>query len=130
MRKKYHSFEKWEAHKNGMYALSTSDEWGKLVSSRELLATPSDLRVAMYRVLKEWKYSVEENMTDRSMNRQAFLGQCACCIEFGTPDYLTKMAWRLLEDNHRIEANRVADEIIQIFDRAYLSNPKTWQKNI
>jgi len=130
MKKKYHNYHKWEAFHEGLYSLTTENEWDKLVKSRELLADSKKLKESMCKVLRNWKYSVEENMTDRSMNRQAFLGQCACCLEFGTPDYLTKIAWRYLTDEQRIEANKVADEVIELFDKNYLSSPKTWQKNI
>jgi hypothetical protein len=73
----------------------------------------------MQAVVREWKHSAEVNMSNIGCNRQAWLGQAACCYATGAPDFVTKMAWRSLTDEQRAAANQAADNVIKEWDKEH-----------
>lgn len=120
MKRIYHHYEKWEDWRDGLYAqsLDTADEMVTLRAAR-LLSDPLLLRIAMNRAVEKWPHSAEQNMSNRNRNRQAWLGQAACCLVCGTPEHLTKAAWHRLSLAEQTEANCIADTIISDWDSNY-----------
>lgn len=117
MKRIYHHYEKWEDWQNGMFANHDLIEQDSLVwNAKGLLSKPPVLLEAMKSVIKSWKHSAEVNMTHRGRNRQAWLGQSACCFVHKVPEHLTKIAWNMLTDQQREEANAVADIVIKNWD--------------
>ena len=119
MKRIYYHFKLWEDNKNGMYNLKCDDIQGTMTSCKHLLSTPSELEIEMRYVKDFWVVSTEVNMTCRNRNRQAWLGQAACCLYCGAPEFVTKLAWWELSDQQREAANAVADIIINEFEREY-----------
>lgn len=68
---------------------------------------------AMRRVIKEWPYSCEHNLTNTTQNRKAWIGHAACALEKGFCEDVVRSAWSLLSDEQRTEANREAAEAIE-----------------
>lgn len=124
MKKVYHRYEKWEDYANGMFVLICEDEEEKLRKCHDLLSSPTLLEKYMRITSTKWVYSAELNMTNRNRNRQAWLGQSACCLYCGAPEYITKQAWRNLTDEQRTIANGVADKIINEWEENY--EKRTW----
>ena len=81
-----------------------------------LLADTNRLADAMDRVVTAWRHATEHNLTDRVSNRRAWLGQAACAIECGVTEASTRAAWGVLTQQHRDEANAVADRVISRWD--------------
>jgi len=109
----YHHYEKWEDYLNGMYATpNRKDEHYLIQKSRELLSDKERLYLKMKEVTEKWIFASEQNLSNTSMNRQAWLGQASCCLCAGSQDSLTIIAWNQLEEIQRIEANKVADRVI------------------
>ena len=119
MKRVCHNYEKWEDWKAGLYSKSCEDPEGAILESLELLSSPTDLYISMRKVCSEWPLSAEHNMTDTSINRQAWLGQSACCFNHGATEALTRIAWGGLSDKQRIEANKVADQVISDWEDSY-----------
>lgn len=110
-------YEDWEDYQAGLYALAVENENDLTEKSRQLLANPNQFTETMNMMFLEWITAVKVNMTDTSQNRQAWLGQAACCFNHGAPEYVTKRAWWLLSDEQRNAANAAAQKIIDMHDK-------------
>ena len=111
----FHHFSKWEDHAHGMYDLfsGTSDQLESLKSlAVKLLSDEKELNRAMVYVAFEWRHSAEVNLSHTGRNRQAWLGQAACCHRHGVPEEITRAAWCTLNEETQRAANAVADEVI------------------
>ena len=69
----------------------------------------------MLRVINEWKFSCEHNLTNPSMNKIAYIGQAACCIYCGAPNTITMKAWNMLDENIKERANRIAKNTLELY---------------
>lgn len=83
----FHTADKWEATKAGFFATTVK---GKTKDECEaeycaFLGSPSEFRAGMEKVFSDWPNSCEHNLTNRSMNRIAWLGQAAACVARGLP---------------------------------------------
>jgi hypothetical protein len=126
---KYHHFKTWECNKFGMYETTCfMDEYKMIEDCKLLLSCPEWLQECMIFVTHHWQYSAEQFLTNINRNRQAYLGQAACCMMHGAPEYTTKKAWNLLTDEQRLKANDVADYAIQDFEDKFKVGYFAWQK--
>lgn len=104
-----------------MYSKHHDDPEHCILESLELLSSPTELYDVMMNVISKWPYSSEHNLTDTSINRQAWLGQAACCYNHGSPEEHTCRAWWALNERQRVEANIVADRVIQHYEQWHKS---------
>ena len=105
----FHTYEKWECHKAGFYA-SRKDGMTQVACEHEYLRILSNdvlFSNALQRVITEWKYSCEHYLTNKAMNRIAWLGQAAVCISTGVPSKYSS-GWNLLNDDQQNKANEMA----------------------
>lgn len=83
----FHTYEKWECYPAGFYESSVEgmshDEckakYKEILSSKELFSK------ALEAVIHYWKNSCEHYLTNKSMNRIAWLGQASVCYLSGVP---------------------------------------------
>ena len=109
----YHTLEEFHA---GMWRIVRGTKRKDYIAaSAELMKCPHDFKEAMIQVLNEWPISCEANLTADMINRIAWLGHAGCCIATGSPEEATRVAWHTLEPDEQDEANRVADEVVQMF---------------
>jgi hypothetical protein len=105
-------YTEWEDWRNGMYRDVSREEEERLVQAAAgLLADVHRLSAAMREVTTEWKHASEANLHEPPNNR-AWLGQAACAFAANVPEHLTRAAWGRLTDGQRVEANRIADRVI------------------
>jgi hypothetical protein len=109
--RKFHTFDKWECHKAGFYA--TKKE-GKTVEECEqifadFLRSRLKFRDALSGVTSEWEKSCEHYLTNKAMNRLAWLGQAAVCYATGIPSTYSR-GWSRLTDVEQQCANEIALE--------------------
>jgi hypothetical protein len=95
-----------------MYAKVKEIDYTLRLKCAELLSS-EELYLAMKRVTNEWPYSSEHNLTNKSINRQAWLGQAACYKITGAPESVTKEAWNTLSPEVQDKANGIADKVIR-----------------
>lgn len=115
----FHTFDKWECHKAGFYnskkdGMSNEEcenEYVKILSNSKLFAE------ILEKIISEWKFSCEHYLTNKSMNRIAWLGQAAVCYHSGVPSIYSS-AWNKLTEEQQADANRTA----LIFLNKWLSN--------
>lgn len=112
----FHTYEKWECHKAGFYASSKKDmsnaecenEYVRILSDENLFSE------ILEKVITEWKYSCEHYLTNKAMNRIAWLGQSAVCYHSGVPSKYSS-AWSLLTKEQQEKANNVALKYLNIW---------------
>jgi hypothetical protein len=81
----FHTFDKWECHKAGFYK-NIKDGWTNEECELEYIRILTDenlFRSSLKRVIEEWNNSCEHYLTNKSMNRIAWLGQASVCIASG-----------------------------------------------
>lgn len=130
MNRVYHPYVVWEDHREGMYQKECfMDEQQMIADCEATLACPQWLEEGMKFVSYNWANAAEHNLTNTHRNRQAWLGQAACCFYHGAPEYITKLAWNNLTDQQRAAANTVADHIIRHWETQYENKRLPWQSN-
>lgn len=88
MKRVYHTWDKWECYPAGFYE---NNPPGDMTPKQavdaycEFLRDIPRFRAAMDRVLREWPNSCEHYLSNENMNRIAWLGQSAMCIETRVP---------------------------------------------
>jgi hypothetical protein len=105
----FHTYDKWECYKAGFYANKKEgwtneeckDEFIRVLSNPELFAN------ILEKVTTEWKHSCEHYLTNKSMNRIAWLGQAAVCYNSGVPSSYSG-AWFEMTKEQQSKANEVA----------------------
>jgi ParB-like chromosome segregation protein Spo0J len=105
----FHTYDKWECHKAGFYN-SKKQGWDNEQCENEyvrILGNSELFDEILNKVTREWKYSCEHYLTNRSMNRIAWLGQAAVCYESGVPSIYSG-AWNRLTPQEQEAANGVA----------------------
>lgn len=103
-------YSEWEDYRAGIFDARIDD--ADLVACRAVLRDPDICRTAMLRAVREWPVATAVNLTNSGLNRRAWLGQAACCLESGATASATKRAWWQLTDRDRTRANACADEVI------------------
>jgi hypothetical protein len=123
MRQVYYPYDMWEEVNHGMYkTVDDKDKQNLIDKAIFLLSDPQELKKQMKLTTVFYKNSTERKMTCRGLNKQAWLGQAACCLKYSVPEDVTKEAWSLLTDEQRVEANRVADIVATEWVKNYAKN--------
>jgi ParB-like chromosome segregation protein Spo0J len=105
----FHTYDKWECHKAGFY-LSTKDGWSHEQCENEFKRILSDQNLfseILNKLIYEWKNSCEHYLTNKAMNRIAWLGQAAVCYHSGVPARYSS-AWFDIDEDIREQANKTA----------------------
>lgn len=113
MKRIFHHFSLWEDFHAGMYDESKDGRIDRVKKAAEILGTPDICREAMEKVVSEWKIATEYNLSNLEINRKAWLGQAACSCYAGIHEDETREAWGIMTEAQRIEANRIAADIIK-----------------
>lgn len=111
----YHNHEKWEDL--GMY-FNKPFELGKAI---EFISNTNLFAQNMFRVVNEFKYSCEHNLT-ANINRIAWLGQAASFRGIGCPESITRQAWSKISKSKRAKADHHAVKCIEFWE--WLHNGK------
>jgi hypothetical protein len=128
IRRQFYHYTLWEDWRAGLYRMPRASEQGDAVYAASLLAMADDLRRAMYGVIDVWEVSSAVNLSHVARNRQAWLGQAACCYAVGVPELTTKFGWHLLTESLQAEANAVADEVIAAWEERQQAT--AWERYI
>lgn len=105
----FHTYEKWECHKAGFYASKkegmTSEQCE--VAYSDFLRNIPLFEETLQKVIAEWKFSCEHYLTNKAMNRIAWLGQASMCYATGVPSVFCG-GFNLLSSEEKDRANEVA----------------------
>ena len=106
-------YENWEDYRQGMYRLTDEKDKDILVFKAVNLLKNQEL---FYDTMKElvlnWDIATKVNLTNNQQNKRAWLGAAACSYKYNVPEYLTRIAWNLLNKEDQIKANQTAEKII------------------
>ena len=117
----FHHYETWECYKNGMWRKVPPDDQENLLKQAiEFTSDHIKYGKAMIKAVDNWTITLEHNLTDNSINKRAYIGHCAVCIELGIPEYITRMAWHYLTDLQRNLANKEADKAIYYWEQKHI----------
>lgn len=67
----------------------------------------------MIKVIQDWKYSCEHNLSNDTQNRQAWIGHAACAYANRCPEDIVRKAWGYLTEMQQLLANNAADAAIK-----------------
>lgn len=116
----FHTFEKWECHKAGFYASKkdgmTAEQCEKAYA--DYLSDIERFKEGLNGVLTEWINSCEHYLTNKSMNRIAWLGQAAMCYSTGIPSKFCS-GFNLLTADQQDKANVIALEALNYWMNKY-----------
>lgn len=109
----FHTFDKWEAVKYDFYetshkTLTTAQAEYKY---KEFLSNLSEFEEALKAVTSEWKYSCEHNLTNKSLNRIAWLGQAAAAYKHKLPS-IYMGGYKLLTKEEQQKADKLAHKYL------------------
>ena len=105
----FHTYDKWECHKAGFYASKkdgmTAEECKTAYAN--FLRNSELFEETLQKVISEWKYSCEHYLTNKAMNRIAWLGQASVCYATGVPSVFCS-GFNQLTDEEQEKANSIA----------------------
>lgn len=110
----FHHYTLWEDFKAGMWMPPTTGAEGQAAA---ILSDPKVFGEAARVMVQEWPIAAEQNLTNPTVNRQAWIGQATCCHLAGVPESATRAAWWTLTDEERTIANGVADQVIREWEQ-------------
>ena len=114
----YHPWDKWEDYNFNFYNNCTGQEKEfKLQSVVNMFNSAIDTERCMNYVIDNWTNSMEHNLTNNSMNKIAYIGQCACAYYDNIPSTVTMEAWSLLTDEVKDRSNLLAQDAIDKWNR-------------
>lgn len=120
MKQQFYNYKLWEDQKAGMYKkLQKDKEEFYVVMAINLMNSTEEWGKYMLDVIEEWEFSCKQNLTNNSQNKIAWIGQAACCLACGIPDYITKKVWWSLSDETQEKANKKAQEALNYFYKKY-----------
>lgn len=111
----FHTWDAWECYPAGFYEDHpprpdmTDDECREEYA--EFLRDDDGFRTGLLRVLEEWPNSCAHYLTNARMNRIAWLGQAAVCIERGIPSRY-RGGFNMLSGDEQARANETALEAL------------------
>lgn len=112
----FHTYDKWEAIEYNFYG-STHKKYTKIQCEykyAELLADLQEFESVLQKIIKEWVYSCEHNLTNKSMNRIAWLGQAALAYKHQIPCIFCS-GYNLLNENQQLNADVMALKYLNIW---------------
>lgn len=120
MRQVYTPYWKWECHKSGMWSKVDKLTEQKMLK-RAIIFTGNHILygAAMEEVIYRWDNTMKHHLTNKSINRRAFLGHCAVCYRLQIPEYIVRMAWKQLTDKQRDLADNEAEINIKKWELWY-----------
>jgi len=120
MERIYHRYELWECYKNGLYENNSGSNKDQCIKKVvELFSNSENTRVYMQKVIDEWIYSCEHNLTNIALNRIAWLGQAACCLYAKIPYTFTMEAWSYVSKEDQKQADSIALSIIEAYEKRF-----------
>ena len=115
----FHTWDKWECYPCGFYESSLKDKSHEECEQIfiDILSNKEKFSSALDGLINNWKNSCEHYLSNKSMNRIAWLGQAAVCYYSGVPSRYSS-AWSKISEENRNKA----DEIALIYLNKWLSN--------
>ena len=115
----WHHYNLWEDYHHGMYDEDREGRQERVLRAAGILGDPDTCKKAMLKVIDEWPFATEFNLSNEEINRRAWLGQAACSCYGNVHEDETREAWGLLSNEQRVRANKIASAIIKAWVREH-----------
>lgn len=113
MKRIYHHFSRCEEFEGGLWRIAPpGSREAYIEQSARLMRDTAAFAESMFRVIDVWPRSCEQNLTATSVNHRAWFGHAGCCLNHGSPEDLTRLAWHTLTPVEQDAANAAADRAI------------------
>lgn len=121
----FHRFELCEEFKTDMWRMVPIEKREALQEySRNLMIEYDCFEQVCRKVVDEWPFSCESNLTASSINHQVWIGHAACAINHNAPEDITRLAWRTLTEEQQDLANLAADNAIEYWREKHIAKLK------
>ena len=110
----YVPYWKWECFRYGMY-YKIENETEMIKNVIEFMSNTELFSKSMEYVVSNWNNTMDNHLTNKSINRIAFIGQCACLKNINCPEYITRKAWKFIDIDKQILANIEAENKLKIW---------------
>jgi hypothetical protein len=124
----FHHFSKWEDYKFGFYNTTCENTEEHIKKSVNLLSNQDEFYKYAKRMINEWFFSCEQNLTDPSLNKIAYIGQSSCCLANNTPAFVTRLAWSYIDEFDQLSANKTAKKILKEWQYRNMIKGTLWEK--
>lgn len=117
MKRIYHPWNVWEDYRHNFHGGLHAKK--KEIAQNEYASLLKDLDLfeeALKMIVDEWEYSCEHNLTNKDMNRVAYMGQAAMALVFGVPADVTRGGYHLLNEDEKQAADAMAQKYIDIWE--------------
>lgn len=121
----YKPYYEWECFLAGMYDPVREKS---VVECLVFMSNVDFFARAMYDVSIMWPVTMEDKLTNTSLNRVAFIGQAACCYAKGFRCGEVKAAWKDLDAEYKLRANEEARKVIRLWEMKYTNGLKNIAK--
>lgn len=118
MKRIFHHYEKWECLSMYLPIESSHSAEELKMHYADFLRDIPRFEKALQRVVEEWPTSCEQFLSNDSINRIAWLGQAAMCIETGIPRKY-RAGFMLLNSSEQYLANETAHKTLTEWMRAH-----------
>ena len=108
-------YTEWECFKNGMYDTSL-DSLEMQKKAIECFLNIELFDSLCFEVIENWGNSCQEHLNNPSLNKIAYMGQCALCYGFNIPEITTKKAWFFIDEKQKEKLNKIALKNIKIYE--------------
>lgn len=116
----YYPHYVWEDANAGLYNMSQYDD--ELIRKCILIFEDQELFWDVLCQMRiDWEKSFEFNLSNKTQNRKAWLGQAACCYNHGASFNVTIAAWRMLSEKNKVESNETAQRMIDLFEKEVMN---------
>ena len=113
----FHHYLAWEDYQAGMWRITSKQERDELLPKAiEFTGDPDLYGSFMIKVLSIYPIACEQNLSDKSQNRRAWIGQAAACLAINSPEDVTRSAWGHLTLAQQVKADAKADEAIKLWE--------------
>jgi len=118
----WHPWHKWECYAAGMFDGPVNvDKETAYKMYADFLANDNLFREALRKVLDQWPISCKHFLSNRNINRIAWLGQASACIEIRLP-FTCRGGFKMLTNAQQSKANATALEYLRKWEREHKQN--------
>lgn len=125
LKRVYHPYDQWEEIRFNMWGECFGEEEKKWIE-RAIHFTGDHILYGewMNRALSDWPVSSENALTDRYINKKAWVGHAAAAYALFIPEHITRKAWGLLTNEQQYLANKQAERAIRAWQDMYIKSKK------
>ena len=110
----YYHYSFWEDVRNGI--LDKRCESEKIEEAKVILGKPNKFLQLGRKMIRQWPQCTRQYLTDKSMNRRAYIGASVCNFAKGCTEREVRLAWWELNEKQRKDANLIADILLEEFE--------------